>query len=243
MDNQAHAELLRRTMVDLTEKAALPTEVDSILQSVTVAAVELIAGVHCADVLLISGPDLFRSLAATSQLAVDLDEMQRRFREGPCLDAAVGHSVILCNNLGTDPRWPSFAKAATSAGVHAMLSFQLFTHNGRMGALNLFGLKPDGFTLESEALGAMLATHAANAYIADDKELQFRSALDSRDVIGQAKGMIMERFGVDAVRAFDLLVKLSQQSNTRVAVVAAELVAKGPDTTRLSRAGEVLDTP
>jgi ANTAR domain len=104
-----------------------------------------------------------------------------------------------------------------------------------MGALNLFGLAPDAFTLESEALGAMLATNVANAFIADDKELRFRFALNSRDVIGQAKGMIMERFCVDAVRAFDLLVKLSQQSNTRVAVVAAELVAKGPETTRVGR--------
>jgi hypothetical protein len=88
---------------------------------------------HCADVLVISGSDLFRSLAATSQLAIDLDGMQWQFREGPCLDAALGHSVIVCNDLGNDPRWPSFAKAATSAGVHAMLSFHLFTHRGEWG--------------------------------------------------------------------------------------------------------------
>jgi transcriptional regulator with GAF, ATPase, and Fis domain len=235
MDDREYAELLRQTMVTLTEKASSPTEIDTVLQNVTAAAIELIVGVHCADVLLISGPDLFRSIAATSQLAIDLDGLQRQFREGPCLDAAVDHSVILCNDLGKDSRWPSFAKAAIAAGVHSMLSFQLFTHNGRMGALNLFGLTPDSFTFEAEALGAMLATHAANAFIADDKELQFRSALNSRDVIGQAKGIIMERFSVDAVRAFDLLITLSQQSNTRLAEVAAELIAKGPESTRVSR--------
>ena len=108
-----------------------------------------------------------------------------------------------------------------------MLSFQLFTHNGRIGAFNLFGLTPDAFTLESEALGAMLATHVANAFIADDKDLQFKSALSSRDIIGQAKGMIMERFNVDAVQAFDLLTKLSQQSDTQVAELAADLVSRG----------------
>jgi GAF domain-containing protein len=227
MDEREYSELLRRTMAGLTEKAAGPTKIDAILQTVTNAAVELIAGVHCADVLLISGPELFRSLAPTSQLAIDVDGMQRRFREGPCLDAAVGNSVILCNDLGKDPRWPSFAKAAIAAGVHAMLSFQLFTQNGRMGALNLFGCAPDAFTLESKALGAMLATHVGNAFIAADKELQFKSALGSRDMIGQAKGMIMERFNVDAVQAFDLLTKLSQQSNTRVAELAADLVSRG----------------
>ena len=76
-----------------------------------------------------------------------------------------------------------------------------------MGALNLFGIKPDVFTAENEAIGAMLATHAATAPIADDERLQFQSALASRDIIGQAKGMIMERFDVDAVRAFELLRK------------------------------------
>lgn len=235
MDDCEDAEVLRQTMAELTQKIARPTEIGAILQSVTATAVELMAGVDSADVLLISGPDLFRSIAATSQLAIDLDGMQQRFREGPCLDAAVGHSVILCNDLREDSRWPRFAKSAIAAGVHAMLSFQLYTHNGRMGALNLFGLTPDVFTAEAEALGAMLATHVANAFIAEDKELQFKSALNSRDTIGQAKGMIMERFGVDAVRAFDLLTRHSQDSNTRVADVAAEMVARGPESKPLSR--------
>jgi len=215
-------------MAELTQKAARPTEIDAILQSATATAVELIPGVDCADVLLISGPDLFRSMAATAQLAIDLDGVQQRFREGPCLDAAVGHSVILCNDLREDSRWPQFAKSAIAAGVHAMLSLQLYTHNGRMGALNLFGFIPDVFTAEAEAMGAMLATHVANAFIAQDTELQFKSALNSRDIIGQAKGMIVERFGVDALHAFDVLTKASQQSNIPVADVAAEIVARGP---------------
>jgi transcriptional regulator with GAF, ATPase, and Fis domain len=232
MDDRKYAEQLRRTMEGLTQSASKSTCINTILQSVTTTAVELIGGADCADVLLISGPDMFRSMAATSQLAIDIDGMQQRFRQGPCLDAAVGHSVVLCNDLAHDPRWPDFTKAAMSVGVHALLSFQLFTHNGRMGALNLFGLTPDVFTAEAEALGAMLATHIANAFIADDKELQFKSALNSRDTIGQAKGMIMERFGVDAVQAFQLLTKLSQQSNIRVAEVAAEIVARGPESKR-----------
>ena len=92
-----------------------------------------------------------------------------------------------------------------------------------------FGIKPDVFTIESEAVGAMLATHAAIALIADDERLQFQAALASGDIIGQAKGKIMERFNVDAVRAFELLVKQSQNSNIRLAVVAEELVSRGPE--------------
>jgi transcriptional regulator with GAF, ATPase, and Fis domain len=229
MDDHAYAEVLRQTMTGLTKQFARPTNVDATLQTVTSSCVDLIQGVECADVLLISGPDLFRSVSATSKLAIDIDDMQKRFRQGPCLDAAVGDSVVLCNDLREETRWPRFAEAAVAAGVHSLMSFQLFTHDSRIGALNLFGLKPDTFTAECEAVGAMLATHAAVVLIADDVRRQFQSALASRDTIGQAKGMIMERFNVDAVRAFELLTKLSQDSNIRVADIAEELVSRGAE--------------
>ena len=234
MEDREYADILRHVMTELTERFAHPTEIDVTLHSVTASSVDLIDGVECADILLISGADLFTSVAATAQLAIDIDDLQQRFREGPCLDAAVGNSMVVCNDLRDDPRWPRFAEAAVAAGVHSLMSFQLYTHNARMGALNLFGLKPDAFTPEMEAVGAMLATHAATALIADDVRLQFQSALASRDIIGQAKGMIMERFDVDAVRAFELLTKLSQDSNTRLATVAEEIVSRGrePKSTR-----------
>jgi transcriptional regulator with GAF, ATPase, and Fis domain len=228
VDDRTYAEVLRRAMEELTEQFAHPTEVDDILHGVTASAVDLIDGVECADVLLVAGADLFRSVAATSQLAVDIDEYQKRFREGPCLDAAIASPMVMCNDLREDPRWPRFAEAAVAAGIHSLMSFQLYTHNSRMGALNLFGTKPDLFTIENEAVGAMLATHAAVALIADDERLQFKSALASRDIIGQAKGMIMERFDIDAVRAFELLRRLSQTTNTRLTSVAQELVSRGP---------------
>jgi transcriptional regulator with GAF, ATPase, and Fis domain len=229
MDDHEYAEVLRHAMEELTKQFARPTEIDDTLRGVTASAVELIDGVESADVLLVAGPDLFRSVAATSQLAIEIDDFQKSLREGPCLDAAIGHPMVMCNDLREDSRWPSFAAAAVAAGVHSLMSFQLYTHNARMGALNLFGIKPDVFTVEHEAVGAMLATHAAVALIADDERLQFQSALASRDIIGQAKGMIMERFEVDAVRAFELLKSLSQDSNTRLALVAEELVSGGPD--------------
>jgi transcriptional regulator with GAF, ATPase, and Fis domain len=229
MDDREYAEILRHAMTEITKQFAHPTEIDVTLRGVTASSVDLIDGVESADVLLVAGPDLFKSVAATSQLAIEIDDLQKRFREGPCLDAAIGNPTVICNDLREDTPWPTFAEAAVAAGVHSLMSFQLYTHNARMGALNLFGLKPDVFTVENEAVGAMLATHAAIALIADDERLQFQSALASRDIIGQAKGIIMERFDVDAVRAFELLRRLSQNSNTRLAVVAQEIVSRGPE--------------
>jgi GAF domain-containing protein len=234
MDDHEFAELLRGTMADLTEKFARPTEIGATLQTVAAAAVDLIDGVDSADVLLISRPDRYASLGATSQLAVDLDHVQLRFAQGPCMDAAAGDSVVRSNDLREDQRWPHFAKAAVAAGVLSMLSFQLYTHDHRRGALNLFGLKPHAFDPDAEAVAAMLATHAAIALIAEDKQLQFQSALASRDIIGQAKGIIMERFNVDAVRAFELLTLVSQNTNTPVAKLAADIVARGSSGNGLS---------
>jgi transcriptional regulator with GAF, ATPase, and Fis domain len=229
VDDHEYAKGLRATMSLLTHEFSQPTDIATTLYRVTRAAVELIDGVDYADVLLIGEPDVFESVAATAQVAIDLDGVQRRFREGPCLDAALEEGMIRCYDLREDQRWPRFSKSAVAAGVHSMLSFQLYTHADRTGALNLFGGRPAVFDADAEALAAMLATQAAIALIADDKDLQFKSALASRDVIGQAKGMIMERFNVDAGHAFELLKKLSQDANIRVVDVASEVVSRGSD--------------
>jgi len=228
MNDSDFADLLANTMSDLIERVSHPSDdINSTLYGVTTAAVELIDGVDAADVLLISELDHYQSVAATSPLPSKLDGFQRDFQNGPCVVAADGDPVVRCDDLRTDPRWPNFAKSAVSVGVHSVLSFQLYTNGAGMGALNLFGMRAGVFGNEDEALGAMLATHAALALMAQDKERQFRSALASRDLIGQAKGMIMERFHVDAIRAFQLLTAMSQNSNTRVVEVAAEIVKRG----------------
>ncbi|HPY23431.1 MAG TPA: GAF and ANTAR domain-containing protein [Mycobacterium sp.] len=229
VDDSEYAAALRRTMEQLPRTFRRPVPIDDLLNGVTAAAVDLIDGADCADVLLIGASDDFRSLAPTRQLAVDVDNIQERFREGPCLDAAEGDALVRCNDLHDDPRWPQFAQGAIELGVQAMMSFQIYTDDNRKGALNLFGLQPAAFTAKDQAVGAMLATHAATALIAHDRERQFQAALASRDVIGQAKGMIMERFTVDAAQAFELLKKLSQDSNTSVVDIAAGLVARGPE--------------
>ncbi|MCV7011163.1 GAF and ANTAR domain-containing protein [Mycolicibacterium madagascariense] len=218
-------------MTDLTHRFAHPTNVDEILYGITTAAVNLIDAVDSCDVLLIEHAEKFRSVATTSPVAAELDGIQHRHGEGPCIDAAVGDTMALSNDLRDDERWPRFATAAVEAGVHSVLSFQLYTHQKQptcRGALNLFSSRPNAFDSDAQAIGAMLATHAAIVLIAQDREAQFQSALASRDAIGQAKGMIMERFRVDAVRAFELLKKLSQDTNTRLVDVAAQIVASGP---------------
>lgn len=223
-DNAAFDVQLRSVMTNLADKfplGAIPLE--DTLASVTAAAVELIGGVDHADILLIDG-DRFDSLASTAPVAEELDAVQLRFQQGPCLQAAVADSVIRSPDLRTEPRWPEFAVAAVGLGIFSVLSFQLYTHSGGAGALNLLGRTPGAFTHEAEALGAMLATHAALALAAANTRQQWDSALASRDHIGQAKGILMERFDIDAVHAFDMLKTLSQQTNIPLRDLARRVI-------------------
>jgi GAF domain-containing protein len=216
---------LRSAMAKLADNFPLDSAdgAQETLERVTAAAVELIRGIDHADVLLIDD-DRFESVAPTDPIAKELDDVQQRLQQGPCVRAALVDPLIRCTDLRSDSRWPEFASEATRLGIYSMLSVQLYTHRSGVGALNLLGREPHTFTQEAEALAAMLATHAALALSAVNTREQFASALASRDHIGQAKGILMERFDIDAVRAFELLTRLSQDINTPVREIAERVI-------------------
>jgi hypothetical protein len=223
-------DVLRDAMSELAANFAVPTEITAILESVTARAVGLIGQVDFADVLLIDGQQ-HQSMAPTAAVAVELDTLQIDLQEGPCLSAGAADVTVLYSDLTSEPRWPRFAAAAVQAGIQSMMSFHLYTHStkthggaGGRGALNLFSRNRYEFSIEARVIGAMLATHAASALIAADRQTQFESALASRDLIGQAKGILMERFKIDAVHAFDLIAKFSQDNNMPVRGVAQRIV-------------------
>jgi GAF domain-containing protein len=215
---------LAERMAELARLLAPPPPMKEVLAGVTSAAVELIPGADMAGVLLTGKGNAFESLVNTSDLVGRLDGVQERQKEGPCLDAATDELVVRTNDFATDTRWPKFARAAVTAGVHSSLSFRLYGSTRTAGALNVFGSKPNVFTSESEAIGLVLASHAAAAILASRQGEQLQSAMASRDTIGQAKGIIMEHFNVDAVRAFDLLRQLSQGDNTPLATIAQRVI-------------------
>jgi len=218
-------EALESAMLELTTPFSRPIDVEHTLTRVTAAAVHLVDGVDYADVMLREDGE-FRSIAPTATVVSDLDGVQMRHRQGPCLEAAQVDSVVRSPDLRREHRWPEFCAAAIELGVYSILSFQLYTHHRGCGsgALNLLSTRTNAFDVGAETTLAMMATHAAITLIAADKDTQFQSALASRDVIGQAKGIIMERYKLDAGRAFALLVKLSQDSNTPLRSVAQRLV-------------------
>lgn len=193
------------------------------MSGVTGVAVALIAGADAAGVMLIEDGE-FRSVAHTAVLVSEVEALEQRLRQGPSLAAARAGSAVRCTDLRGELRWPDFATAAIQLGVRSMLSFPLHTHSGSVGVLNLLGRSPQFFTAEAEAIGTLLATHASLALSTIARQHEFDAALSSRDTIGQAKGIFMERHGLDATQAFALLTRCSQHTRTPLREVAAELV-------------------
>jgi GAF domain-containing protein len=176
-------------------------------------------------------------------LASDFDVLQDETGEGPCLDAIWQQETVRVDDLASDPRWPVLGPRAAERGVGSMLCLQLFVHRDTLGALDLLAHATSAFTDESEHVGLLLASHAAIA-AADAQHLEnVTSALVNRDVIGQAKGILMERFKITSDQAFAVLAKVSQDTNRKVSAVAEDLARTGMWTPG-SRAGQDRqDTP
>ena len=215
---------LAQRMAELARASAAPRSVEEVLSDVTAAAKELIPGADTAGVLLIGKGGKWDSVANTSDLPYRLDELQMIFNEGPCVEAALDELIVRTDDFRFEVRWPHYSAAVVEIGVLSGLSFKLYTGDRTAGALNLFSFKVHAFDAEDETTGVVLAAHAAAAILASRQGEQLQSALSTRDRIGQAKGIIMERFGVDDVKAFEMLRTLSQDSNTRLIDVAQRVI-------------------
>jgi transcriptional regulator with GAF, ATPase, and Fis domain len=190
------------------------------------AAVE-IPGSQYAGVTVTRNGKHIDTPATTHKWPLLLDEIQQRHREGPCLTAAWEEKTVHLANMETDERFPLYARdALAETPIRSVMAFQLWIAGETMGALNVYAETANAFSEETRAIGLVFAAHSSVAWNAARRDEQFKKALSSRDVIGQAKGMLMERYGVNAIQAFELLRKLSQDSNTPLISIATDLVEK-----------------
>lgn len=202
-------------------------QLEDVLGTVVAAAVENVPGAEFAGITVTTNRDSLRSQVATDPMVAVHNGIQVTHQEGPCLQAAWDEPVVRVNDLTTEHRWPKYAlDAVAETPFRSIVSFRLYTSNETLGSMTLYSRTPHAFTSESEEIGELYAAQAAVAWSVTERNVQFRSALASRDIIGQAKGMIMERFDIDSAQAFGLLRKLSQDSNVPLATIAAELVHK-----------------
>jgi GAF domain-containing protein len=224
--HRAIAELSRSLHHVMDDQTLTP---DDVLQEVTSSAVRFLPAVDHAGVSLVTragGRKGVESVAATGDAPKMIDAFQADLGEGPSLQAVYEHQTIRVDDYETDTRWPQFARTVVErSSVRSSLSIQLFTDERELGSLNLYCDNAGGFDADTVEQALVLAAHAAVGLSGARRSEHFRSALASRDIIGQAKGMLMERYSINALQAFRLLRKLSQESNVPVAELARQLVA------------------
>jgi GAF domain-containing protein len=169
----------------------------------------------------------------TDSLVVEVEASQLRTGTGPCLDALAQGLPIYAEDLATDPRWPAFGREAAELGVRSLLALRL-AGNGTFGALNLYARYPSAFGAVDRAKGLVLAGLAgialslAHARDEDVRQAEnLRHALVTRELVGQAQGILMERERITAEQAFDILRRASQHLNVKLREVAQDLIDTG----------------
>jgi GAF domain-containing protein len=199
---------------------------DRLLLEVTEIATQILPGVTHAGVTLVVNRRrrTLESVAATGAVPRTLDRLQEEHQQGPVVESIWNQYTVRVEDYGNETRWPAFvADLVEQTPVRSSLSIQLYTNENELGTLNLFAEEPFAFTPEVEESAVALAAQAAVGLASARRGDELQSALASRDIIGQAKGIIMERHQVNAGEAFSLLTKLSQETNTPLYEVARKL--------------------
>jgi GAF domain-containing protein len=155
---------------------------------------------------------------------VQVDRAQYETGQGPCLDTLYERKTVRVSDMADEGRWPEFSARAGALGVGSMLAVQLYVRGADLGALNLTNSASDSFDADSEHVALLFASHAAVAMAGAQAQEGLREGIRRRDLIGQAKGVLMERYAIGPDRAFALLARLSQDTNRKLHELAEELV-------------------
>lgn len=206
-------------------EALAPGDLDQTLDRITRAAVEVLPDVGFASITVKHSDGRLTTTAPTDPMILALDAAQYELQEGPCYEAATDTLHVVSPHLATDDRFPRYGPVAVSAGIQAQAGIRLFDAPESNGALNLYSERPGSFD-DLEVLGQLFVHHSAVALAYARQVGQLQEAVRTRQLIGQAVGVAMERFDLDDARAFAFLTRLSQDNNIKLRVIAERLLAE-----------------
>lgn len=181
-------------------------------------------GADHAGVIFVHGKQRVETAAATDPIVAKIDAIQMEVGEGPDVSVLEDRLSVIVSDSLSDPRWPLWAEQVADAGIRSLLSVRMYTSETVVGTLNLYSIKPDAFDIDDQAVAHILARHAAVALASARKLDNLWQAVDARKRIGQAQGILMERFDLNADQAFAVLLRYSQDKNIKLRAVADLLV-------------------
>ena len=225
MTDPAGAPRIAHVMADPARAMQRPGDVALTLQALTTCATNSIQGADYASITVRHSDGALETLAPTDPIARRVDLLQFELSEGPCYDAVEATSVTVSEDVAGDARWPAYGPRVAALGLRSQLGIRLASDDGWRVALNLYARRPGAFDSESISLAEIFADQAAAAMGFVRAVQTVNQALLMRETIGQAVGIVMERYTIDTDRAFAFLVRTAQTSNARVQDVAEEIVA------------------
>jgi GAF domain-containing protein len=221
---------LAKSVAHLEGVDPVDTGLDAALE-LAVAETAGLFGVDGAGMMLLDADGALRSSTASDRPGGMLEALQEQFGEGPCVDAFLKDAPVLADDLAADPRWPSVGPLAAGHGVRAVLGVPIDLRDGPMGTLNVYAAHPrrwdDSEIAAIQAYTRVIASllrSAVQAHVSGRAATQLQRALDSRSLIEQAKGVLMERRGLDQQAAFELLRSRARSTRRRLQDVARETV-------------------
>ena len=203
-----------------------PGDLDSTLEQITRAAVDVLPHVDVCSITVRHGDSSLVTVAPTDDLLLDLDAVQYNLQEGPCYEAATDERHVVSSDLGGDDRFPRYGPAAVAMGINSQIGVRLFDAPHSHGALNLYSTRRGAFD-DLESISALFAHQAGQAVGYATEISNLAQAVQTRTLIGQAVGIIMERYRLNDQRAFALLQRLSSHRNLKLRLVAQEIVETG----------------
>lgn len=216
---------LARMSRDLLAQDTVQATLDRIVEQ----AVKLVDGCEHAGILLLHRKQEVETAAATGELVHKSDQAQGDLGEGPCFDAVeYGQEVYRIPDLSEPvPQWPDYVPKARQLGIGSMMGFLLFTAEDTFGALDLYSTQPHAFTEPSERVGWLVASHAAVAFSSARLNDQWQTAIATRQDIGEALGIVMERYKLTEDQAFAVLKRSSQDRNVKLREIAHQITTTG----------------
>jgi GAF domain-containing protein len=222
---------LAEVFTDLGRELAGRRSIDDVFRTITNRAFETVPSAEHAAISRGRG-GAFETVAATSDLPLQVDEIQYQLNSGPCVDAILENTVFRVGNLERDRAWPEFgSRAAEQYGIHSMLSVRLFLEDDDlMAGLNLYSSATDAFDESDQTVATLLATHGALAVTSarrQDKIDNLERALNTSRRIGIAMGILMAAHKVTDDQAFDLLRIASQAQHRKLFDIAEDVAVTG----------------
>jgi hypothetical protein len=217
---QGFAELSAGLLAEREEQPAL--------ERVVALAVETIESSDYCSISIRTGKHGVETPASTDEVVLRADGLQYRLGEGPGLDAIWTSGVCLIDDLVVETRWPQWAREVAESGIRSVLSVRIHGPEGdTLASLNLYARRPGAFDETDLAIATIFARHAGLAIYGARQHSNFQAAIQSRQLIGAAQGILMQRFGLNLDQSFELLRRYSQTHNVKLRLLAEHLVQAG----------------